>query len=132
MAQKGLFNIAPRGGRKNDSKLLSQKKTRKDSVQVTYISGDSLRDAIARAKSMSKRILADVLDRLELVDDFDRLDEYIGMMIENGIGALDVETKGLDTIHDEIVGVCLYTPGEKVSLFTTQVMAFLLLHIYEK
>ena len=113
MAQKGLFGITPRGGRKNDSKLLSQKKSRKDSVQVTYISGDNLRDAVNRAKSMSKRILADVLDRLELVDDFDRLDEYIGIMIENGIGALDVETNGLDTIHDELVGVCLYTPGEK-------------------
>ena len=113
MVQKGLFNITPRGGRKNDSKLLSQKKTRKDSVQVTYISGDNLRDAIVRAKTMSKRILADVLDRLELVDDFERLDEYIGIMIENGIGALDVETNGLDTIHDELVGVCLYTPGEK-------------------
>ena len=113
MAQKGLFGITPRGGRKNDSKLLSQKKNRKDSVQVTYISGDNLRDAVNRAKSMSKRILADVLDRLELVDDFDRLDEYIGIMIENGIGALDVETNGLDTIHDELVGVCLYTPGEK-------------------
>ena len=113
MVQKGLFNITPRGGRKNDSKLLSQKKTRKDSVQVTYISGDNLRDAINRAKSMSKRILSDVLERLELVDDFERLDEYIGIMIENGIGALDVETNGLDTIHDELVGVCLYTPGEK-------------------
>ena len=113
MAQKGLFSIATRGGRNNDSKLLSQKKNRKDSVQVTYISGDNLRDAVNRAKSMSKRILSDVLDRLELVDDFDRLDEYIGIMIKNGIGALDVETNGLDTIHDELVGVCLYTPGEK-------------------
>lgn len=113
MSQRGLFSISPRGGRKNDSKLLSQKKHRKDSVQVTYISGDNLRDSVNRAKSLSKRILSDVLDRLELVDDFYRLDEYIGIMIENGIGALDVETNGLDTIHDELVGVGLYTPGEK-------------------
>ena len=112
MAQKGLFGVTPRGGRKNDSKLLSQKKNRKDSLQVTYISGDNLRDAITRARTMSKRILKDVLSRLELVDDFDRLDEYVGVIIDNGIASLDIETNGLDTIHDELVGVCFYTPGE--------------------
>lgn len=113
MTQRGLFGVAPRGGRKADSKMLAQKKNRKDSVQVTYISGDALRDAVARAKAMSKRILADVLHRLELVTDFDRLDEYVGKIIDNGIGSIDVETNGLDTIHNELVGVCLYTPGEK-------------------
>lgn len=113
MTQKGLFGIPTRGGRKSDQKLLAQKRNRKDSVEVTYISGDHLRDAVARAKSMSRRILGHILPQLELVDTFDRLDEYIGVCIENGIISLDVETNGLDTIHEDLVGVCLYTPGER-------------------
>ena len=39
MTQKGLFGIPTRGGRKSDQKLLAQKRNRKDSVEVTYISG---------------------------------------------------------------------------------------------
>lgn len=113
MAQKGLFGSAPRSSRANDKKLLKQKSNRREVAQVTYISGDRLKDSIARARTLSKRILGHVLDRLEIVSDFDRLDEYIGKILDNGICALDVETDGLDVIHDEIVGVCLYTPGEK-------------------
>lgn len=113
MAQKGLFGVRLREGRKGDQKILSQKRNRKDSVELTYISGDALTDAIARARKMSKRILKDVLPRLELVTDEDRLDDYIGACIENGIVALDVETNGKDPIHEDLVGVCLYTEGEK-------------------
>ena len=113
MVQKGLFGVRLREGRKGDQKILSQKRNRKDSVELTYISGDALTDAIARARKMSKRILKDVLPRLELVTDEDRLDDYIGACIENGIVALDVETNGKDPIHEDLVGVCLYTEGEK-------------------
>jgi len=113
MAQQGLFNLKKKGGKRADSKLLNSKHNRKDAIEVTYISGDRLKDAINRARVMSKRALSHVLDRLELVDDFETLDDYVGEIIENGVCGLDVETNGLDTIHDDIVGVCLYTPGQK-------------------
>lgn len=113
MAQQGLFNLKKKGGKRADSKLLNSKHNRKDAIEVTYISGDKLKDAINRARVMSKRALGHVLDRLELVDDFETLDNYVGEIIENGVCGLDVETNGLDTIHDDIVGVCLYTPGQK-------------------
>ena len=113
MAQQGLFNLKKKGGKRADSKLLNSKHNRKDAIEVTYISGDRLKDAINRARVMSKRALGHVLDRLELVDDFETLDDYVGEIIENGVCGLDVETNGLDTIHDDIVGVCLYTPGQK-------------------
>lgn len=113
MAQQGLFNLKKKGGKRADSKLLNSKHNRKDAIEVTYISGDKLKDAINRARVMSKRALGHVLDRLELVDDFETLDDYVGEIIENGVCGLDVETNGLDTIHDDIVGVCLYTPGQK-------------------
>lgn len=113
MAQQGLFNLKKKGGKRADSKLLNSKHNRKDAIEVTYISGDRLKDAINRARVMSKRALGHVLDRLELVDDFETLDDYVGEIIENGVCGLDVETNGLDTIHEDIVGVCLYTLGQK-------------------
>lgn len=110
--QKGLFGAKPRSSKKGDAQLLSQRKNKKPAALVTYISGNSLKDAIARARTLSKRILGHVLHRLELVLDEERVEEYVEAIIKNGVAGLDVETDGLDTIHDEIAGVCLYTPGE--------------------
>ena len=69
-----------------------------------------------------------------LADDFEnifteeRLSEYISKAIANGYLALDTETTGLDPITSNLVGACIYTPGEKpayvpinhISLITNQ------------
>ena len=85
MAQKGLFGAKPRTSKKNDAQLLAQRKNKKPAAQVTYISGNNLKDAVARAKTLSQRILGHVLDRLELVTDEERVEEYVTAMLENGI-----------------------------------------------
>lgn len=111
--QKGLFGSKPRSSKKNDKQLLAQRKNRQPAVMTTYISGDNLRDAVARAKTMSRRIFGPVLEKLELVTEEGVLLKYLKAILRNGICALDTETDGLDSIHDELVGVCLYTPGQK-------------------
>ena len=111
--QKGLFGSKPRSSKNSDKKLLAQRKNRQSAVMPTYISGDNLRDAVARAKTMSKRIFGPVLERLDLVTEEGVLLKYLQAILKNGICALDTETDGLDSIHDELVGVCLYTPGQK-------------------
>ncbi|RKV76265.1 MAG: hypothetical protein D8H99_54295 [Streptococcus sp.] len=111
--QKGLFGSKPRSSKKNDKQLLAQRKNRQPAVMTTYISGDNLRDAVARAKTMSRRIFGPVLEKLELVTEEGVLLKYLKAILKNGICALDTETDGLDSIHDELVGVCLYTPGQK-------------------
>lgn len=113
MSQKGLFGAKPRSSKKNDAQLLAQRKNRKPAVEVTYISGNALKDAVARARTLSTRILGHVLDRLELITEEAKLEQYVDKMIEEGIGSIDVETDGLDTIHDELAGVCLYSPSQK-------------------
>lgn len=113
MSQKGLFGAKPRSSKKNDAQLLAQRKNRKPAVEVTYISGNALKDAVARARTLSTRILGHVLDRLELITEEAKLEQYVDKMIEDGIGSIDVETDGLDTIHDELAGVCLYSPSQK-------------------
>ena len=113
MSQKGLFGAKPRSSKKNDAQLLAQRKNRKPAAEVTYISGNSLKDAVARARTLSNRILGHVLHRLELIVDEAKLEQYVDNMIKDGIGSIDVETDGLDTIHDELAGVCLYSPSQK-------------------
>ena len=84
MAQKNLFNLKTKGSKASDSKILDQKKKRKTVSDITYVTGDNLKDAVLRAASMSKRILGKVLDRLELVTTEERLDEYLEAIIKNG------------------------------------------------
>lgn len=45
----------------------------------------------------------------------EEIKEYFDHIIKNGICALDTETTGLNFFQDKIVGICLYTGGEKAS-----------------
>lgn len=47
---------------------------------------------------MSQEVFADKLDRLELLDNENKIREYIDCAITNGIIAVDTETNGLDRI----------------------------------
>ena len=73
----------------------------------------SMKEKVQLAKDISLDVFSDKLQRMELVDDIDRIHEYTKHIIQNGIVAVDTETNGLDRIDGEIAGVCLYTPGEK-------------------
>lgn len=41
------------------------------------------------------------------------LKKYVEKMVKYGEASIDTETDGLDTMDNEIAGVCLYVPGEK-------------------
>lgn len=112
MAQKMLFGNMKKGSRREDNELL--KKARPKKVEpVTVITGDAYKDIVIRARSMSRRILSDILPRLELVTDEERFKQYLKKIIANKKYALDTETGGLLTYKDGLAGICLYTPGEK-------------------
>lgn len=49
----------------------------------------------------------------ETITDPERLKAYMERCKENGEYVLDVESTGLDIFNDILVGICLYTPGEK-------------------
>ena len=90
--------------------MLSKKSSRK---QVAKVVPKSISGKVQLAKEMSKEVFADKLDRLELLDNENKIREYIDCAITNGIIAVDTETNGLDRIDGKIAGVCLYTPGQK-------------------
>lgn len=111
MAQRSVFKMPIKGKRKDDEALIENSK-RKTIGSIKYTATDKVREASVRAKSMSERILGDVLDRLELVTDLERFKEYTKKMAKFGMGSLDMETGGLDPMHDITAGLCLYFPGE--------------------
>ena len=113
MAQKMLFGaMQKKGSRKSDSKLVKQA-TPKKAEPVTYVTGNKFKDVVIQAKSMSHRILGHLLDKLELVIDEERLEQYVNKILENEVYAIDTETSGLLPYKDICAGICLYTPGEK-------------------
>ena len=59
------------------------------------------------------QVFGNKLDKIELVTDPNRIEEYLHNTLKNGILAVDTETNGLDRIDGKIAGICLYTPGEK-------------------
>lgn len=90
--------------------MLNKKSTKK---QVGKVVPKSISGKVQLAKEMSQEVFADKLDRLELLDNENKIREYIDCAITNGIIAVDTETNGLDRIDGKIAGVCLYTPGQK-------------------
>lgn len=74
----------------------------------------SIQDKLAFIEKEVNRILGIYKDRTEVIRDKNRFIEYIDKAIENGVVAIDTETNNtLDTMHCLIMGVCIYTPGEK-------------------
>ena len=77
--------------------------------------GGSLLDKINNVCAQTQGRLGKYKEEFELIQTRQRLHEYIDKCIENNIIDIDTETTGLDPITDQIVGACIYTPGEKAA-----------------
>ena len=110
---KALINLPSRLTKTNDQELLKNTRSKKRVDTPVMGNTNTLEGKIALAKRLSYKLLGDKLDKLELVTDINRLQEYINKCIENKIVAFDTETDGLDTKNGICAGFSLYTPGEK-------------------
>lgn len=108
-----LFTMTTRTSKYDDVSLA--KKANSISVQPkpTIKGGDSLMERIFSIKKMIELHLGKYRDDYIVINTEQALSDYISACIENGIVAIDTETTGLDPILDSIVGVSLYTPGQK-------------------
>lgn len=113
MAQNPLFQLPRRSTRADDSGLVKASANRRKMETIKRTSGNDLRDATVRAKSMSERILGERLEQLHLVTSIEELWKYAKGLAVKKRAALDTETGGLDSMHDLVAGVCLYGPGRK-------------------
>lgn len=106
-------NVSARKTQEAQNKALEMLSKKSSKKQVAKVVPKSISGKVQLAKEMSKEVFADKLDRLELLDNENKIREYIDCAITNGIIAVDTETNGLDRIDGKIAGVCLYTPGQK-------------------
>lgn len=106
-------NVSARKTQEAQKKALEMLSKKSSKKQVAKVVPKSISGKVQLAKEMSKEVFADKLDRLELLDNENKIREYIDCVITNGIIAVDTETNGLDRIDGKIAGVCLYTPGQK-------------------
>lgn len=106
-------NVSARKTQEAQKKALEMLSKKSSKKQVAKVVPKSISGKVQLAKEMSQEVFADKLDRLELLDNENKIREYIDYAITNGIIAVDTETNGLDRIDGKIAGVCLYTPGQK-------------------
>lgn len=106
-------NVSARKTQEAQKKALEMLSKKSSKKQVIKVVPKSISGKVQLAKEMSQEVFADKLDRLELLDNENKIREYIDCAITNGIIAVDTETNGLDRIDGKIAGVCLYTPGQK-------------------
>ena len=98
----------------NDKKaleILSKKKNKQ--TPVASVVPKTIKQKVEYAKDLSLQVFGNKLDKIELVTDLNRIEEYLHNTLKNGILTVDTETNGLDRIDGKIAGICLYTPGEK-------------------
>lgn len=108
-----LFEIPGRTSKEQDISLLKKTKTKK--TTTVKKSGGSLVDKINTIKAMVETHLGKFADETIIIQDEQTLSDYIDMCLTEGICGIDTETTGLDPLVDELVGVGIYTPGQKTA-----------------
>lgn len=107
-----LFQVTRKISREQDSKVLNRVKTiPKAKVPVSRSGG-----IIGIIQAIQKQVeehLGKYVDEYEVITSEDRLKEYFQSCLDNLVVAIDTETTGLNPMLDKIVGLCLYTPGQK-------------------
>lgn len=96
--------------RLDDQKVLSKINTKKPTIN-----SQNIVSVIERIRQDVETHLGEYKENYQLINTVDALDEYIKKANNYGKIAIDTETTGLDPMEDDIVGICLYFPGEKAA-----------------
>lgn len=91
----------------------SIKKQTKVKPNTEITGGNSIVARIKNIVALTQERLGKYKDDYILIQDKDTLHSYIDKAVLNGVIAIDTETTGLNPISDNLVGVCIYTPGMK-------------------
>lgn len=111
----GFLNTRdPISTKKKDQKILKKlSQPMSSSSTVTMKGTTKLIDRIQAIISLVKSKFKGKEDSLLLINTEEALINYIDACIANNAVAIDTETTGLDPILNDIVGMSLYTPGQK-------------------
>lgn len=110
----GLFDLPASRNNKGADKIVVNKSTNKKSASVV-VRGGGLIEKIASIKALVESKLGKYRDEYTyfMAEDEELFKDYIYNTIQTGEVAMDTETMGLDPILDKIVGMSLYSKGQK-------------------
>lgn len=108
-----LFKVNSKSTRTDDKNLISKISKKGIATQTILKGGGSLLERISNIKATVAKYLSSYLDKYIIITNEEELYDYISKAIENNVISIDTETTGLDPICDNIVGLCIYTPGKK-------------------
>lgn len=110
----GLFDLPASRNNKGADKLVVNKSTNKKSASVV-VRGGGLIEKISSMKALVESKLGKYRDEYTyfMAEDEELFKDYIYNTIQTGYVAMDTETTGLDPILDKIVGMSLYSKGQK-------------------
>lgn len=98
----------------NDKNIIKKSKTVTTRTSIKS-GGNNLAAQIQSIVAIANQKLAIHKDDYILIRESDQLYEYMKEMKQVGEGALDTETTGLNPLLVDIVGGCIYTPGQKAA-----------------
>ena len=98
----------------SDKNIIKKSKTVTNRTSIRS-GGNNLAAQIQSIVAIANQKLENHKDDYILIREPDQLYEYMKEMKQVGEGALDTETTGLNPLLVDIVGICLYTPGQKAS-----------------
>lgn len=107
-----LFDTYSRSSKELDKKLkekLEKKLKPKNSKSTNLLTRINL------IKSRVQENLGEYQNDYKILISEEDVKDYFNKIKENGICAIDTETTGLNFFEDKIVGICLYTEGDKAS-----------------
>ena len=107
-----LFNIPTRPDKSADMNIVKKSTTSKKSATSIKGSG-GLADRINTARVLVDKHLGHLKDEYIVIRDEVLLHDYISACLKHNVISIDTETTGLDPLQDELVGICIYTTGEK-------------------
>ena len=98
----------------DDKNIIKKSKTATTRTSIRG-GGNNLAAQIQSIVAIASQKLAHHKDDYILIREPDQLYEYMKEMKQVGEGALDTETTGLNPLLVNIVGGCIYTPGQKAA-----------------
>lgn len=98
----------------NDKSIIKKSKTVTNRTSIRS-GGNNLATQIQSIVAIANQKLAVHKDDYILIRTEQELIEYEQSIIKNGVCALDTETTGLNPLLVDLVGICLYTPGQKAA-----------------
>ena len=111
---RSLFDDIEERRPTNDASIIQKVKSKK-SVTTAKRGGNGLLVTIRRIIEFVDEHLGQYQDETLVIRDEQTLHDYISACLDNQSVAIDTETTGLNPLTDTVVGVCLYTEGQKAA-----------------